>query len=248
MSYDYIDQSIVATCLIQAHDNDSFYNPIPLQHTGFAFNGFHYTLGVQDGMSSPWVSNGGNLQASWWTETQTGNEFRGDQQNFPTYGLVLLSTVSMVILDQSTPVAEATALPLWMQFLIGDSNALANDFDGAIQGFTPSGVCYADGIISVTYYPDQGNQAAYVFPEWDPTISYTAGQIVTFNGLRYKAVDYGSPPEPPVAGIPPAFNLNFWVVQITQPYPAPYPAIGVTSHMVVSFDFAKDSVYLDVAV
>jgi hypothetical protein len=248
MPYDFIDQNIVATCLIQPHDNDSFYNPTPTKHTGFAFNGFHYTLGVQDGMASPWVANGGNLQATWWTEAQSGNPFRGDQQDFPTYGLVLLSTVSMVILDQSIPVAEATALPLWMQFLLGDTNALANDFNGAIQGFTPSSVCYADGIISVTYYPDSGNQATYVFPAWDPAISYSAGTIVTYNGLRYMAVEFGMPPAPPVAGIPPAFNLNFWDAEITQPYPAPYPTIGVTSHMVVSIDFANDLVYLDVAV
>src|ERR1700676_40419 len=100
MPYDFIDQNIVATCLIQPHDNDSFYNPIPNLHTGFAFNGNHYTLGVQDGVSSPWHAAGGNLQATWWTEVQAGNEFRGDQQNFPTYGLVLLSPVSLVILDQ----------------------------------------------------------------------------------------------------------------------------------------------------
>ena len=248
MPYDFIDQNIVATCLIQPHDNDSFYNPIPLLHTGFAFTGNHYTLGVQDGMASPWVANGGNLHATWWIEGMPGNQFRGDQQDFPTYGLVLLSPVSMVILDQSTPVSVATALPLWMQFLLADTNALANDFNGAIQGFTPSSVCYADGIISVTYTPDSGNVASYVYPAWDPTISYAAGNIVTYNGVRYEAILYGSPAMPPVAGIPPTFNLNFWTVEITHPYPAPYPTIGVTSHMVVSFDFAQDSVYLDVAV
>lgn len=248
MPYDFIDQNIVATCLIQPHDNDSFYNPIPNLHTGFAFNGFHYTLGVQDGNASPWVSNGGNIQATWWTEAQSGNPFRGDQQNFPTYGLVLLSPVSLVILDQSTPVAEATALPLWMQFLLADQNALANDFDGAVQGFLPASVCYADGIISVTYSPDAGNQASYVYPAWDPSTSYNAGDIVTYNGVRYEAVLFGAPPAPPVAGIPPSLNLNFWQVEMTPPYPTPYPAVGVTSHMVVSIDFVQDSVYLDVAV
>ena len=83
MPYDFIDQNIVATCLIQPHDNDSFYNPIPLLHTGFAFNGNHYTLGVQDGMASPWVANGGNLHATWWSEAQAGNPFRGDQVLMP---------------------------------------------------------------------------------------------------------------------------------------------------------------------
>jgi len=323
MPYDFIDQNIVATCLIQPHDNDSFYNPIPHQHTGFAFNGNHYTLGVQDGAASPWHAAGGNLQATWWTEAQSGNPFRGDQQNFPTYGLVLLSPVSLVILDQSTPVSEATALPLWMQFLLGDNNALANDFNGAIQGFTPSSVCYADGIISVTYTPDSGNLATYTYPAWDPSVTYSAGTIITYNGIRYQALvaptpsavinvsetvgnvvtlTVGSAPwavgqqvslagltaatwlngqtvtllagttttslifhDPTLHGafgpaaetgtatqvnvnLPPTTNLNFWNIEIIKPYPAPYPTIGVTSHMVVSIDFGQDSVYLDVAV
>jgi hypothetical protein len=322
MPYDFIDQNIVATCLIQPHDNDSFYNPRPLLHTGFAFDGNHYTLGVQDGMASPWVANGGNLHATWWTESQNG-PFRGDQQNFPTFGLVLLSPVSLVILDQSTPVGVANDLPLWMQFLLGDSNALANDFDGAVQGFLPSSVCYADGIVSVTYTPDAGNQASYVYPAWDPSVSYNAGDIVTYNGVRYQAVaptpsaitsasesagnvvtltvstgpwtpgeqasltgltgatwlngltvtllagttstslifhdptahgSYGPAGETGTAtqvnvNLPPvAANLNFWSVEMTPPYPTPYPAVGVTSHMVVSIDFVQDSVYLDVAV
>jgi hypothetical protein len=248
MPYDFIDQNIVATCLIQPHDNDSFYNPIPLLHTGFAFNGNHYTLGVQDGIASPYHAAGGNLQATWWTEAQAGSEFRGDQQNFPTYGLVLVSPVSLVILDQSTPVAVANALPLWMQFLLADNNALANNFDGAVIGFTPASVCYADGIISVTYVPDSGCQATYTFPTWNPSTSYNAGDIVTYNGVRYEALLFGAPLAPPVAGIPPTLNPNFWKVEITLPYPAPYPTIGMNSHMVVSIDFVQDSVYLDVAV
>src|ERR1700674_2827947 len=138
MAYDFIDQNIVASTLIQPHDDDSFYNPMRNQHTGFASDGNHYTLGVLDGPTSPWVANGGNLKATWWSEAQAGNPYRDDQQNFPTYGLVLLSPVSLVILDQAIAVSVATALPLWMQFLLADNNALAMNFDGAIQGFTPS--------------------------------------------------------------------------------------------------------------
>lgn len=184
MAYDFIDQNILASCLIQPHDDDSFYNPVRNLHTGYAFNGQHYTLGVQDTGST----FAGNLQASWWTETN--NLYRGDQQDFPTYGLVLLSPVSLVILDQGTPVSVATALPLWMQFVLGDYNALANDFNGAIQGFTPSAVCYADGIVSVTYVPDSGNQASYspghspVFPPYPspyPTIGVTSHMVVNID-------------------------------------------------------------------
>lgn len=332
--YDFIDQNIVASCLIQPYDDDSFYNPTRNLHTGYAFNGSHYTLGVQDDPASPWHANGGNLQATWWSEV--GNPYRGDQQNFPTYGLVLLSPVSLVILDQSTQVSVATALPLWMQFLLEDTNALANDFNGAIQGFLPSGVCYADGIISVTYSPDAGNQASYMYPAWNAALTYNPGtpsgggwingDIVTYNGVRYQAIPStpspisqvveagGSPPSNIVTltvsagswaagqqvslsgltaatwlnghtvtllagttntslvfvdpashgafslttetgtatvmnvGLPPPSNLYLWVVEITKPYPSPYPTIGVDSNMVVSIDFAQDSVYLDVAV
>ena len=338
MPYDFIDQNIVASCLIQPHDDDSFYNPVRNLHTGFAFDGNHYTLGVVDGLTSPWVTNGGNLQASWWAET--GNPYRGDQKNFPTYGLVLLSPVSLVILDQAIPVSVATALPLWMQFLLADNNALANNFDGAIQGFTPSSLCYADGIISVTYVPDLGNQASYgMYPAWDATVIYTPGtvsgigwvngSIITYGGVRYQAIPgtssfinnvsetapAGSPPASVVTltvnpseswavgqqvtltgltaatwlngltvtliagttgtslvfvdptshgaygpaaeignanqvniNLPPTTNPDFWDVEITKPYPAPYPVIGADSHMVVNIDFTQDSVYLDVAV
>src|SRR5271170_1035672 len=173
MAYDFIDQNIVASCLIQPHDDDSFYNPIRNQHTGYAFNGTHYTLGVQDTDST----FAGSLTASWWAESQIGNPFRGDQQNFPTFGLVLLSPVSLVILDQSIPVSVATALPLWMQFLLGDTNALANDFNGAVQGFLPSSVCYADGIISVTYTPDSGNQLYFISTGVVSAVSVTSNVL-----------------------------------------------------------------------
>jgi hypothetical protein len=189
MPYDFIDQNIVASCLIQPHDDDSFYNPTGKnQHTGFAFDGNHYTLGVVDGPTSPWVTNGGNPQATWWSEAN--NPYRGDQQNFPTYGLVLLSPVSLVILDQAIAVSVATALPLWMQFILEDTNALANNFDGAVQGFFPSSVCYADGIISVTYSPDAGNQPSYSpsqhpilkpYPSPYPTIGANSNMVVNID-------------------------------------------------------------------
>jgi hypothetical protein len=192
MSYNFIDQNIVSSCLIQAHTDDSFYNPIPNQHTGFAFDGNHYTLGVQDSIASPWVASGGNLQATWWTEAQSGNPYRGDQQNFPTYGLVLLSPVSLVILDQSVPVSVATALPLWMQFILSDNTMLANDFDGAVQGFSPSSVCYADGIISVTYTPDPGNQPGYSQSQHPILTPYPAPYpVVGVDSNMVVSVDFG---------------------------------------------------------
>src|SRR5271157_1233925 len=102
MAYNFIDQNIVSSCLIQAHTDDSFYNPVVNQHTGYAFDGGYYVLGVLDTT---------HVQASWFTEFGS-NPFRGDQAQFPTFGIALLSPVSLVILDQTKPVSTAEALPL----------------------------------------------------------------------------------------------------------------------------------------
>jgi hypothetical protein len=201
MAYDFIDQNIVASCLIQSHTDDSFYNPVANSHTGYAFDGNYYSQGV---------IQAGIQQASWFTEYGT-NVYRGDKAAFPTYGLVLLSPVSLVILDQTISVSVASALPLWMQFILADNNALANNFNGAVQGFLPASVCYADGVISVTYTPDAGNEA-----EGIPTLPAT----------------FWSPSN----NIPPA------------EIPSTYPVVPAQSRMVVSIDFVRDFVYLDVAV
>jgi hypothetical protein len=232
MAYNFIDQNIVASCLIQGHTDDSFYNPVPNSHTGYAVDGNYYALGVLQPT---------HAKASWFTEFGT-NAFRGEQAAFPTNGIALLSPVSLVILDQTKSVAQAEQLPMWMQFLLQDNNALANNFNGAVQGFLPSGLVYADGIVSVIYTPDSGNQAPWNFDAWSATVTYSNGDLVTYNLTRWEAV--GAPP----VGIPPSLTSSFWYPEITQPYPGPYPNVGVSSRMVVSIDFAADSVYLDVAV
>lgn len=163
MAYDYLAQSITATALIQPFDNDSFYNPVYNLHTGYAADGTHYTNGVQDA---------GPVYSSWYLEYGTsGDPYRGDQAAFPTYGLILLSPASMVILDEGTPVPQASQLKLWMQFLLADSNMFANNFNDSLQGFTPSGLNYADGIISIVYTPDSGN--VDTFPPASPPSSGT---------------------------------------------------------------------------
>src|SRR5271170_839329 len=177
MSYDFIDQNIVASCLIQGRTDDSFYNPVVNSHTGYAFDGNYYSVGA--------IVNG-HQQASWFTEYGT-NTFRGDQAAFPSYGLVLLSPVSLVILDQGTAVAQATSLPLWMQFVLGDNNALANNFNGSEQGWTPSSVCYADGIISVTYTPDAGNQEYVNHANTTPPPAFLALNVAPPLGLGLPA-------------------------------------------------------------
>lgn len=140
-TYDYIDQEIVATTLIEPKANDSFYYPVNQGHNGFAYDGQLYTAGVlQSGQVASWHS-------------EVSGPYRGPLPTFPTAGLVLLSKVALTILDEST-----SALGLWMQFLLSDTYALANNFDGGLNGWVPAGLTYADGIISVTYNPDPGNQ------------------------------------------------------------------------------------------
>src|SRR5271166_3926841 len=259
MSYDFIDQNIVASCLIQSHTDDSFYNPVANSHTGYAFDGNYYSLGS--------IVNG-HRQASWFTAFGT-NPYRGDQAAFPTYGLVLLSPVSLVILDQSKSVSQASALPLWMQFILGDNNALANNFNFSLQGFLPQSVCYADGILSVTYSPDAGNAG---FEFFYVTATSIASNVLTVNALDsdFALGDYvtlSGTAEPFLnqqtvqltgasAG---TFTANFTAADYTNPtdtgtarllllppYPGLYPDVPSQSHMVVNIDFGQDSVYLDV--
>jgi hypothetical protein len=143
--YDFIDQDIVSTELINPLDMDSFYNPTTQGHTGFAADGIHYTAGVQDP---------GPIFASWYTEydPNTFNPYRGNQAAFPAAGLILLSKVSLTILNETE-----NTIPLWMQFLLNDEFMLANNFNQGLDGWTPNGLSYADGIVSVLYTPDAGN-------------------------------------------------------------------------------------------
>jgi hypothetical protein len=266
MAYNFIDQNIVSSCLIQAYTDDSFYNPVLNQHTGYAFDGNYYSLGVLD------VAH---VKASWFTEFGT-NPFRGEQAQFPSFGVALLSPVSLVILDQTKSVARAEDLPLWMQFILGDNNALGNNFDQSVQGFLPSGVLYADGILSVIYTPDAGNQQ-YLNPTSVATITATT---IASNVLTVTASNSFVPNQRvTLAGTAEAFlngqtvtvltasgtqftanftNANFTngadtgtataILPFLPPYIVPYPHAPVQSRMVVSIDFTQDSVYLDVAV
>lgn len=261
MGYNFIDQQTVSSCLIQGYTDDSFYYPTTNQHTGFAIDGNYYLQGVLQP---------DHAKASWFTEFGT-NDFRGSTAAFPTYAIALLSTASLVILDQSKAVSRAENLPLWMQFILGDNNALTNNFNGALQSFSPTSVCYADGIISVTYSPDAGNQAYNVPATVTATSitadvltvtavnSYSAGQLVflrntqeSFLNNQLLTITTASASD---------FTADFSHADFSNPsdsgsvvlplvpnYPAPYPNVPVQSHMIVSIDFVQDSVYLDVSV
>jgi hypothetical protein len=159
-TYNYIFQDILATTLIEPLASDSFYYPLENQHTGYACDGNLYLNGVQivspTALPSPYTS----YQASWLLEFLTApNPFRGSSAQFPSEGLVLLSPTAMTVLD-----GTVNPPALWMQFLLADgggsglSYALTDNYNNALQGFTPSGLDYSDGIISVVYTPDAGNQ------------------------------------------------------------------------------------------
>jgi len=245
-NYDYLDQNIVATCLIQAYNNDSFYNPTTNNHSGFAADGTYYLNGVQQvGAGSPL----GPTYASWYLElanpTLSGPEpSRDASATFPAYGIILLSPVAMTILDESTPVPQANQLKMWMQFALADGYMMTNNYATflspsvlAIQGFTPSGLSYADGIISISYTPDSGNQPpapAGTLP-WVSTTAYLMGQVVLAGNPATAWIALSNS-----LGMEPTSSSAFW---------ATYPQVGdsAQSHMVVSIDFSQDAAYVDVA-
>ena len=187
-NYAYLTQSIQATCLIEPKDDDSFYNPTTLGHNGFAWDGTLYFDGVQQmTISSPPTP----IYASWFTESP--GVYRGDLSTFPRAGLVLLSKAALTILDETT-----SALTLWMQFLlqsnflnpntsppvVAGSYALSDNFNGELNGWLPSGLAYADGVLSVVYSPDPGNWVGVVIsspPMSPPTTIYNVDSNMVIN-------------------------------------------------------------------
>jgi hypothetical protein len=170
--YNYINQSIAASCLIQPKDIDSFYNPTSLSHTGFAWDGTLYAAGVQQP---------GPVYASWYTEGASA--FRGSLATFPQSGIVLLSNTALTIIDGST-----FALNMWMIFLFQNvlvdptsetpgGYALVNNFNSEFNGWSPAGLSYADGIVSAVYTPDYGNESG---PSQDNT-SYDINSNMVIN-------------------------------------------------------------------
>jgi hypothetical protein len=189
-NYDYLDQSIVATCLIEPKDIDSFYNPTTQNHTGYAWDGSYYVAGVQQA---------GPVFASWYTEGT--NAYRGMLLTFPQSGLVLLSKAACTILDSST-----LDLKLWMQFLMENTYALVQDFNAALNGWHPSGLAYADGVLSIVYSPDTGNQVG----AYGSSYSLTSNLIVNMDFAQDK-VYLDVAVNPNAAGVivtPPAYTMT----------------------------------------
>lgn len=163
--YDYLNQSIQSSCLILPKDNDPFFNPVKLGHTGYAFDGQLYDGGVlvtssfgQGPYGAGTFGTGTFGPAGFFTSTlpswflEGQGAYRGSLATFPEAALVLLSPVALTILDETS-----FSLPIWMQFLLSDQYALANNFNNTLQGFRPVDVSYASGKITVQYVPDAGS-------------------------------------------------------------------------------------------
>jgi hypothetical protein len=140
-SYSFLSQPVITSALYVQMDADSFFNPVALGHTGFAFDGNSYTLGVL-----------GTSTASWFTEPPSAT--RGDLPEFPTQILVLVDRASITILDATT-----TALNLWMIFLFADENAFADNSQQTTAGYVASSVTWNNGLLTIVMTPDAGSTA-----------------------------------------------------------------------------------------
>lgn len=146
MAYDYLNQPVITSQLCFQRDAESFFHPVELGHTGYAFDGYSYSSGTK-----------GTTTASWFSEPQGAT--RGPLQEFPAQALVLVSRASITILDATTE-----ALNLWMLFYFADQNAYANNSQTAVAGYVASSVTWANGLLSIVMTPDAGStpQAAVV--------------------------------------------------------------------------------------
>jgi hypothetical protein len=187
MAYDYIDQSILASTVITAKNNDGFFLPTQLLHNGYAADGNLYINGVLQTTSTSqgWGDggygdgayggvDGGGLPsiASWALEPPS--TFRSSIITFPTNALLLVSEAALTIIDQSQG-----SLDMWMIFLLADALAFTNNFgqtggdafgDGGFgdvgfggaenNGWLPFSIQYSSGVITVCCSPDVGSQSS----------------------------------------------------------------------------------------
>lgn len=140
MAYEYLNQPVITSTLCFQRDADSFFSPVSLKHTGFAFDGSVYAAGVKTAGAS----------ASWFSEPQ--GPTRGPLPSFPTQALVIVSRASVSILDATTE-----ALNLWMLFYLADGNAYADNAQAEVAGYVASTVTWANGLLSITLSPDAGS-------------------------------------------------------------------------------------------
>lgn len=143
-TYQYLQQSVAASLIIGQKDSDSFFHPVTLNHTGFAYDGFAYVAGVQNPAS----------QASWFLELSSPT--RGAAV-FPSEVLVVLSQASLSMLDTT----DETVV-LWMLFYYMDLGCYANNFSATVASFSPQSLTWGNGRLSVVSAYDPGSPFSLV--------------------------------------------------------------------------------------
>lgn len=138
-AYNYLQQSVLDSCSISEKDDDSFFHPTLLNHTGYAYDGNLYAAGVLDPSS----------QASWFLELSS--TVRGTPA-FPSDLLVVLSQASLSMLET----ANETVL-LWMLFYYRDPAVYSNNFSDQIASFSPQSLTWGNGRLSVLSASDPGS-------------------------------------------------------------------------------------------
>lgn len=138
-NYSPLQQPVLTSLSISLKDDDSFFNPGLLGHTGFAYDGFMYAEGTQNPTQ----------RASWFTETPSAT--RGSMATFPTQAVVLISGGSLTILDASS----ATLTP-WMIFIYCDTYAFPNNFPGTLVSFSAVSATFAAGRLTIVLNADPG--------------------------------------------------------------------------------------------
>lgn len=133
------------SCVAVPTETDLFFHPTYGGGlTGYAANGSHYTKGVENSLK----------KASWWNEATGGGDqtTRGALQPFPSASLILVTGGSISILN------PADNLSMWMIFKKKEGNVYSDTYNlGNGTAFTPVGVNYDSGVISVSMEPQIGS-------------------------------------------------------------------------------------------
>jgi hypothetical protein len=239
--YDYINQEIRSSALIQPRDNDSFYNPTLLNHQGFASDGRHYTAGTLDSHLFPitHVSKVGDLHTLLSSNTlQAGNRislsgFTGDF----TYLNGVVSTVLASGLSGSQ-------FKITVSTLVPDSGASQTaTADWGASWFLEATGPYRGGTAT---FPTAGlillSKVALTILD-EATSNLTLWMLFLLSNTFMLTNDFNDS----VSGwTPNALTYADGVLSVI--YEPDEGATDITSPMVVSMDFVQDRAYLDVAV
>lgn len=138
-NYNSLQQPVLTSLSISAKDDDSFFSPTRLGHTGYAYDGFMYSAGIRNS----------SQKATWYTETPSPT--RGSLATFPTQAVIVVSGGSLTILE-----AEADVLTPWMIFFYCDTFAFPNNFPGTLVSFSARSASWASGRLTIVLAADPG--------------------------------------------------------------------------------------------